>query len=473
MGGKDTEVTEKTRNVLLEAAIFRPVIVRRGRQSLGLQSEASYRFERGIDPGIVGIASGRAAALIQQLCAGSMERAARSPVRSPVPRTIALNQANVSRILGIPLPPARIKKILSSLGFSVKNKGTAALSVSAPTYRQDVCAEIDLIEEVARVYGFEHVPPSLAAVKLQVATDAAFRRITAVKSILTSLGLDEVITYSMLDRKSLAGFWDNEQALAAIANPLSEEQEFLRPVLMPGVVASVAYNLRQQQEYINVFEVAKTYQLRAGRLHENYHVCIAVCGQKSVWLEQQKHRVADAPGFLHLKGIVAALCDRSGAGPYSFTAMDAHCVNITGSSGPMGTMRRLSGGALDRLAIKNKDIYAVEISLNAILGAVEEQRRFEPIGRYPGIGRDISIVVKDDVETLRVIEQIKQHGGEFLQRVAISDLYKGKPIPDGHKNLTISCFYRSNARTLQEDEVNAAHNAVIDFLKNQCGAAIR
>ncbi|MDD4940975.1 MAG: phenylalanine--tRNA ligase subunit beta [Candidatus Omnitrophica bacterium] len=473
MGGKATEVTERTKNVILEAAIFRPVVVRRGRQSLGLQSEASYRFERGIDPGIIAIASDRAAGLIQKLCAGSIEGAASSPAVRCRPRTVALSETAVSEVLGVSLPASRIKSILSSLGFVVRTKRTGSLAVSVPTHRQDVCAEIDLIEEVARIYGFDRIPASLAAVKLQAAGDDAYRRICGVKAILTGLGLDEVITYSMLDKQSLAGFWGDDAALAAIANPLSEEQEFLRPVLMPGVVASAAYNLRQQQEYISVFEIAKTYQRRQGRLHENYHVCAALCGRRSVWLEQDKRRMADSPAFLHLKGITAVLFDRCRVGPYRFAAVDAGRVDIMGPNGALGTMRRIGKDVLDRLAVKNRDMYAVELSLNGILGAGRHECRFEQLCRYPGICRDISIVVQDSVETSEVVEHIKQHGGEFLQRVAISDFYKGKPIPDGHKNLTVSCFYRSAARTLQEDEVNAAHHAVIERLKERFQAAIR
>jgi phenylalanyl-tRNA synthetase beta chain len=473
MGGKNTEVTEKTRNVLLEAAIFRPVVVRRGRQSLGLQSEASYRFERGIDPGIVETASLRCVSLMQQLCGGLYESAASSPKHRSVVRTIALSQSHVNQVLGVSLPAGRIKSILSSLGFALKKKSQDAFTVLAPQHRQDACAEIDLIEEVARIYGYERTPVSLPAVKLQVAADYTFRRIAALKSLLTGLGLDEVITYSMVDRQSLAGFWEEPSSLVEIANPLSEEQEVLRPVLMPGVAHAVAYNLRQQQEHVAVFEVAKTYQRRAGRLREDYHVCVAVCGSKSVWLEQRKQHMTDVPGFLHLKGIVSTLFDRSGVKTYSFLPRDPERVDIVIEGTIAGSLCKLSKKVLDQLAIKNKDVYALEIPLDSILRAGGKGVRFEAISRYPGISRDISIVIKDDIETAQVVEQIRQHGGDFLQRVAISDFYKGKPIPEGHKNLTVSCFYRSNSRTLQEDEVNGVHGAVIEFLKQHFSAVIR
>jgi phenylalanyl-tRNA synthetase beta chain len=473
MGGKDTEVTEKTRNVLLEAAIFHPVVVRRGRQALGLQTEASYRFERGIDPEIVEIASARCVSLLQQLCKASIKIAVSSPVRKAITKTISFSPSSANELLGVSLSSGRIKKILESLGFSLHKKVGSSFVVSVPSHRQDVLAEIDLVEEIARIYGFGHTPSSLAAVKLQVSKDDTYRRIASLKVLLTSLGLDEVVTYSMLDRKSLAGFWDDESSLVAIANPLSEEQELLRPVLMPGVAASVAYNLRQQQEYVSVFEIAKTYQKHDGKLLEEYHLCAALCGTRSIWFEQQKRRLSDIPGFLHLKGIASVLFDRSGIGPYSFNAAGPERVDVVIATKQAGIMRKLSKETLDRLGIKNKDVYALEISLKPLFECAVKNRRFEPISRYPGISRDISIVVKDDILTAQVVEQIQQHGGEFLQRVAISDFYKGKPIPEGHKNLTVSCFYRSSMRTLQEDEVNAGHGAIIEFLKQHFSAVIR
>jgi len=473
MGGKDTEVTEKTRTVLLEAAIFRPVVVRRGRQSIGLQSEASYRFERGIDPESVDMASRRCAALMQELCGARCETEASSPAGKESVRTVSISRVQVNQILGLNVSAGEIRTILETLGFSLTVKDAESFSVTVPSHRQDVLAEIDLIEEVARIYGFEHSPASLPAVKPQVSTDSTFRRITALKSLLTGMGLDEVITYNMMDRASLSGFWNDDTALVAIANPLSEEQELLRPVLMPGVVRSVAHNLRQQQDFVSVFEIAKTFQCRGGKLHEDYHLCVAVCGTRSVWLEHQKKHMTDTPGFLHLKGIVSTLFERSGISPCSFAPRDAERVDLCNGTTVIGAMRKLSKGVLDRLAIKNKDVYALEIPLNIILKAERRAVRFEPVSRYPGISRDISIVIPDTIETAQVVEQIKQHGGEFLQRVAISDFYKGKPIPEGHKNLTVSCFYRSSTRTLHEDEVSAGHGAIVDFLKQHFGATIR
>jgi phenylalanyl-tRNA synthetase beta chain len=473
MGGKATEVTEKTRNVLLEAAIFRPVIVRRGRQSLALQSEASYRFERGIDSGIVEIASMRAVELMRQLCNANLAAEVSSGARKPKSQGIVLNIDRVTDVLGVPLPVSRVQTILSSLEFPLKKKGSQAVVVTVPTHRPDVCAEIDLIEEIARIYGFERVPASLAAVKLQVSKDATFKNISGLKTLLVSFGLDEVITYSMTDRQSIAGFWDDQGALVEISNPLSQEQELLRPTLMPAVAGAVAYNLRQQQEAVSIFEIAKTYQHRSGRLHEDYHVCIALSGSRSIWLEQEKTRKSDAPGFLHLKGIVSGLFDRCGAGQYDFVPVGSDRVDITVAGSAVGVMRKLSLDILDRLGIKNRDVYMVEIPLSIFLKTAGGARRYEPISRYPGIARDISIVVKDEIATAQVLAQIRERGGEFLQRVLISNFYKGSPIPQGHKNLTISCFYRSGERTLQEDEVNARHAAVIDLLKDKFGAVIR
>jgi len=473
MGGKDTEVGPNTRNVLLEAAIFQPVVVRRGRQSLGLQTDASYRFERGIDTDIVKIASERASGLLRELAAAEVvSESGRSEIH-PQKAEIILSRHAVNTMLGIDISLSGIKKILESLEFGVTEKTQDSVCVTVPSHRPDVVAQIDCIEEVARVYGFEHTPVSLSPVKPQAAIDNTYRNVGKLKSILTGLGLDEVITYSMVDIKSLPGYWDDEKGLVFIQTPLSEDQSVLRPVLMPGVARAVAYNIRQQQEYVAVFEIAKTFQKKGGALAEAYHVCAALCGAKSVWIESEKKHRTDIPGFLHLKGMAAVIFERLGISRFEFIPLSADCVDLRIAGKPAGILRRLSKDMLGRIAIKNKDVFAMELSLDVLWDNMNLKHKYDPVSRFPGISRDISVVVKDDVLTDRIVEQIKHCGGDFLQRVEIADFYKGSPIPEGHKNLTVSCFYRSNSRTLQEDEVNSAHCIIVEDLKKSFCAVIR
>lgn len=473
MGGKDTEVGFSTKNVLLEAAVFQPVVVRRGRQCLGLQTEASYRFERGIDPEIVQIASSRAAELICELAGGAEESFSigGNIVREDRKVTIALDAVNT--VLGINIDESGARQILESLEIPVSGNDSGSITVMVPSHRPDIRSQIDLVEEIARIYGFDRTPVSLSPVKPQIPFDPTYGNISLLKTILTGLGLDEVITYSMTDIKSLNGSWEDEKDLVLIQSPLSEDQGVLRPVLTPSVAKCAAYNIRQQNDFVPVFEIAKTFQKRGATLAEEYHLCAVLCGTKPVWIEADKKRWTDTPGFLHLKGIACAIFDRLGIRGYEFSSQDNETVFLLLGGEKAGILSKLSKDALSRLGVKNREIFAVEMNLRTVWGMMNGGRKYEPISRFPGVSRDISVVVEDGVSTAEILEQIKKNGGDFLQSAEISDFYKGSQIPPGHKNLTISCFYRSNSRTLQEDEISSAHDAVVELLKKSFGASIR
>jgi len=259
MGGRDTEVTEGTKNILLEAAVFNPIVVRRGRQALGLQSESSYRFERGIDLGIVEKASSRARELIEEIAGGEEAAFEINGVSKLKPKNITLETENVNNLLGENIPPVKIKTILSSLGFKVKAKVKNSFSIGVPSFRQDVNLGVDLIEEIARSYGYEKIPQSIPKVSPSVTIRERRDLVSNIKNMLVSLGLNEAITYSLMDSKILNDF--NASSLSAIGlmNPLSQEQEVLRTTLLPGLIRAIAYNLNQKQDYVALFEAANVF----------------------------------------------------------------------------------------------------------------------------------------------------------------------------------------------------------------------
>lgn len=476
MGGKDTEVSSATKNILLEAAIFNPVLVRRGRQKLCMSSDASYRFERGVDYDTVLAASDRALALILALAGGQPVAQKSAGISRPPAKKVAITAAEVERALGVPVSAAKIKSILESLGFEASAGQNQSVQVTAPLFRQDVKAPVDLIEEIARVNGFDKIPSSLAKVTLQPKIDDLHKRIREVKAVLTGLGLSEVVTYSMMDKSGLEDFWPDTRLLLSVANPISQGQECLRPVLVPSLISCVSYNVRQQQSTVNIFEMAKVYRHDgAGRYDEPYHIGIALCGERK-WLREEPHSlVCDPAGMLHLKGIVETLAQRLGipAAGCEFTAGPAGCVAVSISGDPAGTLMRISRATLDRADIKHKEVFAAEFDLSVFLKHRAPVRAYAPFSRFPGIVRDVSVVLPADAQAAEVRACIVKHAGELLQRVEITDFYTGKPIPSGSKNLTISCYYCSDNRTLQEAEVNAAHSAVTGALVKAFGASLR
>jgi len=473
MGGKDTEVTEATRNILLEAAIFNPVLVRRGRQRLAMTSDAAYRFERGIDPASPDKASLKAAQLILGLCGGELTCAASSGSAAIKELRVGLSAQGIKKHLGVEIPQAKVKSILTGLGFDIKEKNKGSLEVKVPSWRLDVKAQVDLIEEVSRIYGYENIPSTLAKVVLKNQETAIQDYIGQSKDILTGLGLNEVVTYSLIDRKSLEGFWDAQDSLISVCNPLSIEQEVMRPVLMPSLGRCVSHNLKQKHEYVSIFEIANIYRLAGNRVQEEYRLGICLCGSKPVWFD--KGRIQDEAGFLHLKGIIETLLKRLNVRGYDlrFIAKGACGFQVFAGDIDIGSLCRLDKKTLDRMEIKNKEVYGAEIDLPRVFSLISPDKKFSSLPKFPFAVRDISMILPEDLAAEKVIGAILAKGQGLLKEAEVIDRYKGKPIESGYKGLTVSCRYYSDDRTLTEAEISPVHESVISCLKEEFSARLR
>ncbi|MBU4346068.1 MAG: phenylalanine--tRNA ligase subunit beta [Candidatus Omnitrophica bacterium] len=471
MGGKDTEITEGTNNILLEAAVFNPSVVRRSRQILGLGSESAYRFERGVDAQMVEYASWRAVELIERFAGGRCIAAKSSPAIKTKDKNINFNLSDAQKILGVNIAPAKAKKILNNLGLQIKTKTKNNLKVKIPSYRPDLNLEVDLVEEIARIFGYDNIPKSLPAVRPQIGICRKPGPVSFIKNILLGLGLNEVITYSLMDKAS----WeymatDKDRAAIEILNPLSKEQEILRPGLALSLARCVAYNLNQKQDYINIFEVAKVFSQSLPQPQEELVLGIALCGTKPL-LTMQGLRKEEA-GVLDLKGIVEVLFSRLGIKDYNFV-QEAERVAVYVSKEKAGVMLRLPKETLDYLEIKNKKVWTAELFLHKLLPRLELRKKFTPLPIYPGISRDISLILKEEIELDNVLKGIRETGTPLLQEVKVVDCYKGKQIPGACRGLTISCFYRAPERTLTEAEINPLHARVCRILTERFRAQIR
>jgi len=473
MGGGKTEVSEGTKNILLEAAVFNPIIIRRARQKLGLQSESSYRFERGIDLEIVDKASLRAVGLIQELADGEVVLMKSLGLSQTQKISISLGVSFVHKILGVNIAPIKIKKILNSLAFKTKVKTKNNFTVEIPSHRPDVNLEIDLIEEIARIYGYEFIAKSLPAVKPQVIVDGTRDLVSLIKEVLAGLSLNEVITYSLIDKDALKDLTpEPASSLIEILNPLSKEQEILRPTLTPSLLRGLASNLNQKQSYINIFEIAQVFSQEGVQAKEELTLGIALCGVKSLLLA--KGLIKEEVGFLHLKGILEILFERLGIKDYKFNFIDQSAqMGVYICREKIGILKQLSRVALERFDIKNKDVFVLEVSLDKIFSYVNLKKSFVPLPIYPGVSRDISLILKEKIRAEEALETIKAKAGALLREVKIIDYYKGKQIPAGFKSLTISCLYRCDERTLTEAEINPIHSLVCALLTDRFDAKIR
>ncbi|MBI4706774.1 MAG: phenylalanine--tRNA ligase subunit beta [Candidatus Omnitrophica bacterium] len=470
MGGKDTEVTQDTKNILLEAAVFNPAVVRFGRQLLGLNSESSYRFERGVNTQAVEFASLRATRLMQDLSPAEYIGEKSSGRAGKNKKNIIFDALCVQEKLGIRVPNVQIKTILTHLGFSIKTKSKNALIIGVPGFRPDVnCAE-DLIEEIARIYGYEKIKTTIPAVKPQAKFAGNRELVLLTKNILTGLGLNEAITYSLIDRELLS-LYANTDAVAEVRNPLSKEQEILRPVIVPSLLRCVSYNLNQNQELVNIFEIAKVYLPAGGVINEELHLGIVLCGERNLLLEQGK--LKDKMSLLHVKGILEELASRMGIEDVAFSWETPDTAGAFVNKQKIGIIGCLTQQVLGKLDIKHKDVFILEVSLDKLFNCVSLKKRFTPLPKFPGIIRDISFVVKSSISVKEIIDVIKIAGKPLLENVEVTDYYQGRQIPAGSRGLTISCFYRLLERTLTEEEINPVHTSAARLLTEKFGATLR
>ncbi|MCG2713956.1 MAG: phenylalanine--tRNA ligase subunit beta, partial [Candidatus Omnitrophica bacterium] len=514
MGGKDTEVTSKTCNILLESAIFNPILVRRGRQKLGLQSESAYRFERGVDLESAKNTSLLAQKLICELAHGKPRGKKSLGVFKPAYLSIKLDIAYVNRILGTKITTLKAKQILSSLGFSLKTQTKNILLVKVPSFRQDIKSAIDLVEEVARIYGYAAIAQTLPAIKPGLNTFGKTESVSYIKNVLLGLGLQEAITYSLVDRQLLIKLGIKlDVNLVEISNPLSREQEVLRPTLLPSLMRCLAYNLNQQQEYVNIFEVANIFSgsnnvtqhpalsdepvrasaqhpalsdrpVRASAQHpalsdepvrasaqEELSLGIALCGTSSFLIKQGL--IKDEITLLHLKGILEELFNKLGIQGYGFKSKGGKQISIIVGEQEVGVMLDLNKQVLDAFDIKNKQVVLAEINLEKIFTYINLKKKFSNIPRYPAITRDISFIVKDDISVKDLIWAIEEKGLTLLSLAKVVDYYQGKQIPAGFRGLTVSCVYRAPDRTLTEEELSPIHNSICAFLVERFGIKLR
>jgi phenylalanyl-tRNA synthetase beta chain len=345
------------------------------------------------------------------------------------------------------------------------------MTVAVPMFREDVALSEDLIEEISRIYGFENIPQTLPLIKPQVSARTPRDLVALTKNVLTGLGLSEAITHSLVDQDLLKGFCSQDTQPVAIMNPLSKEQEVLRTALIPSLVRCVSYNLNQKQEFVFLYEIASVFSKAENFPKEELTLGIVICGTKSFFLEQGL--VKENASLLEIKGVLERLFLKLGIKEYDFDPSGLGAIEIMVGEQKAGSMMGFEKSVLAGFDIRNKDVFAAEISLEKVFEAADLNKRFVLPPKYPGITRDISLVLKDDLAIKSALSSLYEKGRPLLREVRIADYYKGKQIPEGFRSLTVSCLYGSDERTLTEAEVNPAHSEVVRVLTESFGAKIR
>lgn len=467
MGGYNSKVVDETKDILLESAYFDPLVVRRASRRLKLSSESSYRFERGVAADMVEAASKRAASIILQLAGGRLINfACRGSLHKERKKTIILSRSKIHKILGADVPITTTKRILKRLGFAPLSRTSSgkALKVSIPSFRRDIKAEADLIEEIARIYGYSKIPAKLPALSFNFIPESKLQIVSrAISQTLTGLGINEAITYSVLASNSLTDiFRCNNSEMLKLSNPLSLEQDTLRPYIFPGLVLAISYNLNRDVEKPGLFELGKVFRSTLSGAKEKPHLSIAT----------------SAGDFFYIKGAIEALFCVLGISGYSFEKIEkpyltnGACAGINAQGEHIGFLGQLSKDIIKALDI-SKDVYLCELCLDGIVKCAALERYFIKLPKYPAQVRDISIEVDDGIPYTQIISVIKEAGAPLAKEIRLFDYYKGAQIAEGKKSLAYSIEYRSNERTLTDEEVSEVHTRIHKRLIDELGARIR
>jgi len=487
MGGANTEINDQTSDVLLESAWFLPANIRRTSKDLGLRTDASYRFERGADIGITDWASLRAAHLIQELAGGTLVEGVVDAYPQPfTARQVTLRHAKVNQLLGIDLRPEDMDGYLVQLGLKVAGRKPRPVDAAPaapepatftiPTWRPDLKREADLIEEIARLHGVDKIPstPPRGAIGSN-AFDAVHDQFAEARSLLVGLGLLEAQGQTLVS--DAAARWVTDDPVL-LDNPLSSDMNTLRPSLLPGLLDSLRHNTRRQNPDVALFEVGRIFRPDQNRICEERRVGIALTGQRTprFWQGTDRESAFDVHD---LKGLVETFLEHFGMRGLAFVRQDQpttlfveSALVTLGGKVQLGELGQLQPTLAQQLDLRHP-VFLAELNLDQLLGRRVSARNFKPLPAHPAIRRDVALLVPDSVTHDAVLATVRRAKPAHLETIELFDVFHGKNVPDQHKSVAYALTYRSTDRTLTDTEVNAAHEKVVERLKQALPATVR
>ena len=491
MGGAETEISFSTRNVLIECAWFDPIAIRRTSKALGLRSEASYRFERGADPEMAELASRRAAELIQQVAGGELLAGVVDVYPHPAPeKKIELSRKELLRVMGADVPDRDIEAILSALGFHPVrvdvNRGSdgsiaAVWECRQVSWRQDVTRGIDLIEEVARHYGYDKFPPRLPPAKQPAHRLPHAEAQDRLRERIVALGYQEIVEIPIVDTQRNELFRPENLAPAVIGNPLAEDASVMRSTGTVSMLRAIEWNLNHGQRNLRLFEFGKTYELRDGEPVETQVLTLGATGmaqEKTIYEAAREFSFADLKGDLDRVGeLVGGFVWHSG-GPQWLAASRAAQISLAGKSpapANFGVVGQLAKRIADIYKFR-QDVFVAELKLEPLVTGVEAAnaaRRFKPLPRFPAVERDFSLVLADGVAFAQVVETIRSLQIAELESIEAADLFRGGQVPAGKFSLMIRVKFQSAEATFTDAQLNGFSARIVVALQQKLGATLR
>jgi len=476
MGGLQSEVTPSTMNILLESAYFQPSTIRRGSKKLNISTESSQRFERGVDPNGIVDALDRAVQLIVELAGGAVAKGVVDRYPKPIePQQISLRVDRANSLLGTDLSAEQMASFLKSLSFETAGQGP--LQVRVPTFRPDVTREVDLVEEIARMYGYDRIETRVhGGGTLRISPAWEEEAVGKIKLALCGLGFYEVVTNSLTD-PHLVSLIDQQETQRRIVNPLSTDLSVLRPSLILSLLQVVQRNLRRSLKDMRIFELGKIFQHPSPEdfSAEKWSLCGVITGRRwpASW-----DRPDVQVDFYDLKGLLECLLDKLSIDNFNFLPYDggvfqkgiAAALVLGGTR--CGFLGQLAPGVRSAFDL-TEEIFLFDLDVALLIKAMSRDRHYMSLPKFPVAERDLAIVVSEEVLAHQVEDAIRQAGGELLVEVRLFDVYRGRQIVAGKKGLAYSLRYQSPVKTLKDSEVDGIQKRIVTTLRQKFGVELR
>ena len=476
MGGLATSVTESTKDVFLECAFFEPVTIAGKARRYGMQTDASHRYERGVDYNLQRKAMERATSLLLEIVGGDPGPITEAVGNLPEPVKIELKIELVSQVLGIEITKKEIIDILSRLGFSITNKNDESISVGVPSFRFDVTLEADLIEEIVRIYGYNKVPSTFRFGAQSLASKPeALVPLQRVRHQLVAMGYQEVVTYSFIHPELSELVCGNEIQTVSLENPISEEMSVMRASILPGLLNTAQYNANRQQDRIRLFETGLVFTGNTGDYEQINRIGGLVSGSR---YPQNWNNTDDVNDFYDVKGDVECILRLGGDNrhfrfqPAEFGCFHpGQCARIESKEGALlGHLGALHPAIARKLEL-DTEIFMFELDLDAV--QIGELPIASVLSRYPEVSRDLAIVINDSVPAEKILTIVRDNAGEFLTSLRIFDVYQGDAVEKGKKSIALGLTWQHPSRTLSDDEISVIISSCVNVLQEQFNAKLR
>ncbi|MEF9991191.1 MAG: phenylalanine--tRNA ligase subunit beta [Romboutsia sp.] len=471
MGGANSEITTETTSILIESANFKSENIRATSKKLGLRTEASARYEKGIDANLVEDAINRAAQLIEMLGAGTILKGIvdEYPNKSEI-KILSVDPQRINKLLGVDVPLNQFVEILESLEFKCNLQSGNKLKIEVPSFRLDMEQDADVLEEIARIYGFENIPSAQLEGNVTAGVKTAKQKfMDTLKNTAISIGLNEILTYSFVsprgvDRINLPQN-DKKREFVKLINPLGEETSVMRTSMMPNMLGVMSTNVSHKVEDVLAFECGHTFTPQDGLPVESNHICIGMYGKEV--------------DFFALKGAIEIIFDRIGLKGYEIlpetnnsTFHPGRCAKLVYNNMYIGTFGELHPDVVENYKLGQR-VYIAEIDVDVVFDNSNDTIIYSPLPKYPSTSRDIALIVKDEIFVGQIEEIIKDNGGNLVESFKLFDVYKGSQIEEGYKSIAYSIIYRSKDKTLTDEDVAKVHDKILSELSEKLNANLR